>query len=89
LRLSLRSLRIDDPPEQVTCPAIEVPKDQSNFRLVCEAAAGAQPGDFEVHLVSSAANPGHTDKRECTVPPVAAHMVVAGDKVVQTAEKKT
>jgi hypothetical protein len=81
-------LKIADPPDKVTCPAIEVPKDKSEFRLVCEAAPDAQVGDFEVHLVSSAANPGHTDKRECTVPPVTAHMVVASGKPAQTAANK-
>jgi hypothetical protein len=82
-------IKIPDTPDKVTCPPIEVAKDKTEFRLVCEAAPGAQSGDFEVHVVSSAANPGHTDKRECTVPPIAAHMVVAAEKrPTQTAANK-
>jgi hypothetical protein len=81
-------IRIADPPDRVTCAPIEVPKDKSEFRLECEASPAAEVGDFEVHLVSSAANPGHVDKRDCTAPPVTAHMVVAAENPAQTAANK-
>ncbi len=78
-------VRMGDPPDKVSCPPVEVPNGKSDFRLVCEAAPGAQEGDLEVHLVSSGAIPGSKDNRECTFPPVAARMIVAGGKPPQTA----
>lgn len=82
-------VRLDDPPDQVSCPAIEVPDGTSEFRLLCEAAAGVHAGEFEVHLVSSATIPGRKDKREYTFPPLTAHMVLSGEKAPQTAANKT
>ncbi len=81
-------VRIDDPPDKISCPAIEVPNGQSDFRITCEAAAGAQEGNFEIHLVSSATIPGRTDKREYTYPPLAARMIVAAEKPEQRAANK-
>ncbi len=73
-------VRIGDPPDKISCPGVEVPNGKADFHLVCEAAPGAQEGDFEVHLVSTGTIPGTKDNRECTFPPVAARMVVAGGK---------
>jgi hypothetical protein len=77
-------IKVADPPDKVTCAAIEVTEGKSEFRLVCEAAPDVQAGDFEVHLLSSAVIPGRNDKREYNFPPLAAHLVVAGGKPSQT-----
>jgi hypothetical protein len=81
-------IKIADPPEKVTCPAIEVPNGTSEFRLACQASHDAQDGDFEVHFLSSATIPGRKDNREYSFPPLAAHLVVAGGKGNQTVAGK-
>jgi hypothetical protein len=73
-------ISVFDPPEKVTCPAIEVPVGTSDFHLSCQAAPGAQAGDFQVHLVSSAVIPNRKDNREYNYPPLTAHFVVPGEK---------
>jgi hypothetical protein len=81
-------IKIADPPEKVSCPAIEVPNGTSEFRLACKASPDTQGGDFEVHLLSSATIPGRKDNREYNFPPLAAHLVVAGGKGNQTVAGK-
>jgi hypothetical protein len=71
---------VGDPPEKVSCGPVEVPNGKSDFSLTCQAAPGAQTGEFAVHLVSTAVVPG-ADKREYTFPPVGTQMVIGGDKV--------
>jgi hypothetical protein len=73
-------VKIGDPPDKVSCPAVEVPNGQSEFHIACEAEPGVASGDFEVHLVSSATIPERKDNKEFTVPPISARMVVAGVK---------
>lgn len=73
-------IALGDPPEKVSCPAVEVPAGKSDFRVICDAGPQAPAGEFEVHLVSSATVPEQKDKREFTIPPVPAHMVVMGDE---------
>jgi hypothetical protein len=80
---------VGDPPDKVSCAPVEVPNGKTEFSLTCEAAAGVQQGDFEVHLFSTATIPGRADKREYTFPPVAARMVIAGDKAGQTVASQT
>jgi hypothetical protein len=77
-------VKIADPPDNVTCPAIEVPSGISEFRLACKVSPGAQGGDFEVHLLSSATIPGRKDNREYNLPPLAAHLVIGAEKGNQT-----
>ncbi len=83
------NIMIGDPPDKVSCPAVVVPDGKSDFHLVCEAAPGAPEGDFEVHLVSSATVPGRTDKREFSIPPVSARMVLRGGKPTEGAVSNT
>ncbi len=83
------TIKVPDTPDKVSCAAVEVPNGKAEFHLLCEAAPGAQQGDFEVHLVSSATIPGRKDKREYTFPPVTARMVVAGEKPAQTVATRT
>ena len=73
-------ISVGDPPDKVSCGSLEVPNGKSDFSLTCAALPGAQAGEFDVHLVSSAIIPG-TDKREYTFPPVETQMVIGGDKV--------
>ena len=73
-------INVFDPPEKVTCPAIEVPVGASDFHLSCQALPGAQAGDFQVHLVSSAVIPKRKDNREYNYPPLTAHLIVSGEK---------
>ncbi len=80
---------LGDPPEKVSCPAVEVPAGKSEFRLVCDASPEALTGDFEVHLVSSATVPERKDKREFTIPPIPAHMVVMGKAPPASAVRNT
>ncbi len=72
-------VQIADPPEKVTCTAVEVPPDKSDFVLVCEASPEAQKGDFDIHIAPVALVPGRQDQREYRIPPIAARMVVKGD----------
>ena len=74
-------INVGDPPDKVSCGPVEVPNGKSDFTLTCEAGAGVQEGEFEVHLVSTAIVPGGTDKREYSSPPVATQMIIGGDKV--------
>lgn len=78
-------IKVGDPPDRVTCPAVEVPNDKSEFQLTCEAAGDAGGGDFVVHLVSSATIPGGKDNREFKIPLIMAHMVLRGEKQAETA----
>ncbi len=80
-------IKVPDVPDKISCPDVEVPSDTSEFRLACEAAAGAAEGDFEIHLVATGTIPGRPDKREYTYPPIAARMVVAAEKSTQAANK--
>jgi pre-peptidase len=82
-------ISVGDPPDKVSCTPVEVPNPKSEFSLTCEAASGTPQGDFEVHLVSSATIPGRTDKREYAFPPVAARMIIAGEKTAQTVASKS
>lgn len=81
-------IKVFDPPDKVSCPAIEVPVEKSDFHLVCEVSPDTQGGDFEVHLVSSATIPGRKDNREYSYPPLTAHMIVVEEKASQTVASK-
>jgi hypothetical protein len=72
-------VQIADPPEKVTCPAVEVPPDKSDFVLVCEASPEAQKGDFDIHVAPVGLVPGRQDQREYRIPPITARMVVKGE----------
>lgn len=78
---------IDDPPAKVNCPAVEVADGKEEFLLVCEAAPGAETGDFEIHVASSAVIPGRKDKREYRIPPLTARLVVSADRPTVAATK--
>ncbi len=45
-------------PEHVIGSEIAIPSNQDNFRLVFQADPEAKPGEFEIHLTSSATIPG-------------------------------
>jgi hypothetical protein len=79
-------ISVGDPPDKVSCGPVEVPNGKSDFSLTCEATAGVQEGEFEVHLVSTAIVPGGKDKREYTYPPVATQMIIGGEKVAANAK---
>jgi len=81
-------IKVPDPPEKVACAPVEVPDGKSDFHIVCDAAPDAQAGLFEVHLVSSAVIPGRKDNREYSFPPLAAHLVVTGEKSSATVAGK-
>jgi hypothetical protein len=72
-------VQIADPPEKVSCPAVDVPPDKSDFILLCEASPEAQKGDFEIHVAPVGLVPGRQDQREYRIPPIVARMVVKGD----------
>ncbi len=77
-------LSVGDLPDKVTCAPIDLPEGKSDFQLTCEANAGAPEGEFDVHLVSSAAIPGRADKEEYKFPPVTMHMTIGGEKVARS-----
>jgi hypothetical protein len=78
-------VKVGDPPDKVSCPPVEVPNGNSEFHVVCEADPSVAAGDFEVHLVSSATIPERKYNKDFRVPPVSAHMVVAGIKANEAA----
>src|SRR5262249_19811164 len=68
----------DDLPEQVKCPAVEVPADKTEFTLVCEASASAKPGTFPIRIASTAPNTGRKSKQDYKGPDLNAKIVITG-----------
>ncbi|MEX2260577.1 MAG: PPC domain-containing protein [Bryobacteraceae bacterium] len=73
-------IRVEDLPENVACPEVRVPAGERQFKLACEAAAGAKPGEFEVRIASVAPDTGRKSKAEYKIPDVNAKLVVSGAK---------
>jgi hypothetical protein len=71
-------VQVEDLPEHVACPAVEIPPDQKQFVLVCEASPEAKPGSFPVRIASVAPETGRKAKADYKIPDLQASLVVAG-----------
>lgn len=69
---------IEDLPDNIKCPAVEVPAEKTGFVLACEAAPNAKPGSFPVRIASTAPDTGRTAKQDYKIADVNARLVVAG-----------
>ena len=70
-------VQVEDLPDGVTCPPVEVPADKSAFSIACNASASAKPGAFEVRVASAAPNTGRNIKQEYKIADLNAKVVVA------------
>ena len=80
-------VQVEDLPDGVTCPAVEVPADKSAFSISCNAAATAQPGAFEVRIASVAPSTGRNTKQEYKIADLNAKVVIAPAAVAQNTPK--
>jgi hypothetical protein len=69
-------LQIEDLPDQVICPEVVIPANESDFRMVLEAGQSARPGTFDVRVSSSATVPERTDKQEFKISDLKAQLTV-------------
>jgi hypothetical protein len=69
-------LQIEDLPDQVICPEVVIPANESDFRIVLEAGQSARPGTFDVRLSSSATVAERRDKQEFKIPDLKAQLTV-------------
>lgn len=76
------TLKANNLPVGVTCSTAEI-REGEVYHLDCEAAAAVDPGEYEIELAASSTLAGR-DKEAVpyTIPPVAAKMVVGGDRRV-------
>jgi len=58
----LVKIEVQDLPDGIACPAIEVPADQRAFSLACQSTPAAPKGTHEIRLVSSAPDTGRKAK---------------------------
>jgi hypothetical protein len=68
----LVKLEVQDLPEGVRCEPVDVPADQRNFTIACEALSSAPKGTHEVRLVSHAPETGNKAKDTYKGPEVSA-----------------
>lgn len=71
-------VQVEDLPENVKCPAVEVPAERNEFQLACEATSAAKPGSFEIRVASTAPNTGRKAKQDYKIADVNAKLIVGG-----------
>ncbi len=74
---SLIRLQVQDLPDHVTCPAVEVPEPEKRFTIACKAAPEAAAGTYDVRITSAAPDTGKRTKEEYKIGDVNAKLVVA------------
>ena len=70
-------LQVQDLPEHVTCPTVEVPETEKRFTIACKAAPEAVPGSYDVRMTSAAPETGQRTKEEYKIGDINAKLVVA------------
>ncbi len=71
-------VQVEDLPDGVKCPMVEVSADQTEFTLACEAAAGAKPGTFPVRISSTAPDTGRKNKADYKIADLDGKLVITG-----------
>jgi hypothetical protein len=71
-------VQVEDLPDGVKCPLVEVPAEQTEFTLACEAAAGAKPGSFPVRIASTAPETGRKNKADYKIADLDGKLVISG-----------
>jgi hypothetical protein len=71
-------LEVEDLPDGVKCPGVEVPPERTEFVLACEASPSAKAGSFPVRIASTAPDTGRKAKQDYKIADVNARLVVAG-----------
>jgi hypothetical protein len=79
---SVVKVQVEDLPDQVICPEVVIPADESDFRMVLEAGQDARPGTFDVRVSSSATVPERRDKQEFKIPDMKAQLTVRSGSAV-------
>ena len=74
---SMIRLQVQDLPDHVTCPNVEVPETEKRFTIACKAAAQAAPGSYDVRVTSAAPDTGQRIKEEYKIGDINAKLVVA------------
>jgi hypothetical protein len=71
-------IQVEDLPDGVKCPMVEVAAEQREFTLACEAAAQAKPGAFPVRIASVAPETGHKAKADYKIADLDGRLVITG-----------
>ena len=72
------SIRPENFPLGVSCPSVEVPADEDEFRVVCRAEDTAAPGEYEFEITSSSMLAGREkEKVPYRIAPVRSRIVVS------------
>ena len=70
--------KVNELPEHVFCPPVEIPPDSSELRVSCRADRSAERGEFEIELVSSAEIDTGKKKLRYSIPPIKSRLIVLG-----------
>ena len=72
------SIRPENFPLGVSCPPVEVPADEDEFRVVCKAEDSAAPGEYEFEITSSSTLAGREkEKVPYRIAPLRSRIVVS------------
>ena len=74
---SLIRLQVQDLPDHVTCPTVEVPETEKRFTIACKADTEAAAGAYDVRITSAAPDTGQRTKEEYKIADVNAKLIVA------------
>jgi hypothetical protein len=77
----LIKIQPEDLPDNVKCAPVEVPENQKDFLLSCEAEPNAKPGAFEIRLASVAPETGRKAKADYKIPDLTAKLQVGKTKM--------
>ena len=69
---------VEDLPDGVKCPLVEVAAEQREFTLACEATAAAKPGSFPVRIASTAPETGRKQKADYKIADLDGKLVISG-----------
>jgi hypothetical protein len=75
-------LQAQELPDNVTCPEIEVPAGETQFKLACEASAKALPGEYEIRIASVAPDTGRKAKADYKAADITAKMTIVSTTAV-------
>ena len=74
---SMIRLNVQDLPDHVTCPTVEVPESQKRFTIDCKAAPAAAAGSYDVRITSAAPDTGQRTKEEYKIGDINTKLIVA------------
>ncbi len=71
-------VQVEDLPDGVKCPQVEVAAEQREFTLACEATAEAKPGSFPIRITSTAPETGRKAKADYKIADLDGKLVISG-----------